>query len=255
MSLPDREDPMFVQSVEKAFQVLGAFNAEHPTMNLTQVATATGMARSAAQRFLHTLVKLGYLEKDPASKQFRLTPRILRHASHFAITNPIVRMAMPYVIDLRRDTNEAVSLTMLDDTESIFAVRLLSGHSLGSKVVVGTHVPVYCTASGLAMLSRLPEEEALAILHRSDLRKFTVYTEIEIPAIMERLRSIRAKGYVVCVDEYLLNDITIAAAIRCADGTLAAVNIATTKERHTPEEAEAKYAHLVTGLAQLLSNA
>jgi IclR family transcriptional regulator, pca regulon regulatory protein len=37
----------------------------------------TGLGKSAAQRFVHSLRTLGYLRKDEATKQYSLSPRVL----------------------------------------------------------------------------------------------------------------------------------------------------------------------------------
>ena len=60
-----------VNSVEKAFRVLSAFGRRHQTLNLSQVASETGMDLSAAQRFTHTLTTLGYLrrQRDDSDKR------------------------------------------------------------------------------------------------------------------------------------------------------------------------------------------
>ena len=45
----------FVQSLERGLSVIRAFDADHPKLSLSEVASATGMSRAAARRFLHTL--------------------------------------------------------------------------------------------------------------------------------------------------------------------------------------------------------
>lgn len=256
LSLQDERpgDPLFVQSVEKAFRIVLAFDAAHPTMGLTQLAKATGLERSAVQRFAHTLQKLGYLRKDPVTRHFRLTSRTLGPAHRYTETDPLIRLATPYLIDLRRETGETVSLTVLEGAEVVYVVRLLSAHSLATRVTVGARVPAYCTAAGLVMLSRLPECDARTILEASEMRTMTRNTTIAIPKILERLTAIRSQGYVTCVDEYVMNDITIGTSIFRADDTpIGSITIGTTHDRHTPGEAEQKYANRLLTLSRVLS--
>lgn len=251
----EKDDPLFVQSVEKAFRVLTAFDAEHPTLSLSQLAIATRMDISTAQRFSHTLQQLGYLSKDPRTKHFELTTRTLQPAYHYTQSNALVRLVSPYLIDLRRETGEAVSFSVLEGSNIVYVVRLLSSHSLAIKVSVGAHVPAYCTAPGLAMLAHLPSTAARGILQSSNLRAYTERTETRIPSIMARLREVASKGYAVNVEEFIPNDITIAAAI-LGRGLLpiGAINIATTTERSTPADAERRFAPLITSVARAVSS-
>ena len=52
-------DSHFVQSFQRGLEVIRAFDGEHPTMTLSEVARAPGLAWAAARRFLLTLVELG----------------------------------------------------------------------------------------------------------------------------------------------------------------------------------------------------
>ena len=68
-------DGDFVQSLERGLSVIRAFDAEHPKLTLSEVATSTGLSRAAARRFLRTLVQLGYMRSD--GSRFSLRPKIL----------------------------------------------------------------------------------------------------------------------------------------------------------------------------------
>src|SRR6201982_3907189 len=52
-------DGDFVQSLERGLSVIRAFDADHPKLTLSEVATSTGLSRAGARRVLRTLVPLG----------------------------------------------------------------------------------------------------------------------------------------------------------------------------------------------------
>ena len=64
-----------MQSLQRGLAVIRAFDADNPTLTLSDVARSTGLARAAARRFLLTLVDLGYIRVD--GRQFRLSPQVL----------------------------------------------------------------------------------------------------------------------------------------------------------------------------------
>ena len=142
---------------------------------------------SAAQRFTHTLGQLGLLRRDPATKLYELSPRMLDFAYQFIGANELVGLATPFLQQLAAETEETVNLTLLDDTEIVFVQRFVSRHVLTPEVIVGTRLPAYCTSSGLAILSALPEDEARAVLSRSNRITYTQYTQTDPDQIMERL--------------------------------------------------------------------
>ena len=249
-----RADPLFVQSVEKAFRVLTAFNARHPTLSLSQLAAATSLDKSAAQRFAHTLERLGYLRKNAHTKHFELTTRTLAPAYCFTQSNPLVQRAIPYLVELARMTEEAVNLSMLERTLVVFVARFMSPHVIAPHVTVGTLMPAYCTAAGIALLSRLPPAEAEAILRASNLRPYTPQTTWRMPDLLAKAAPSRARGYAICVEEMQANDISVAAPILGADGRpVGAVNIAVSQIRCSAALAEQRFAPLVISAAEAIS--
>jgi IclR family transcriptional regulator, pca regulon regulatory protein len=247
-------DPLLVMSVEKAFRVLSAFGTERPTMSLSQVAAATGMEISAAQRFTHTLLRLGYLQKDPQSKRFELTSKSLEPGYHYMRGNRLIGRALPYLLHLSRETEEAVNLTLLEGTEIVFVSRFVSRHMLNIDIIIGTRMPAYCTAPGIAMLSRLPEPEAVAVLQQSERKAYTPSTTWRMEDLVAKLKSSRLQGFATAFDEYYHGDASIAAAVLDAQGRPeGAVNVAVSLARFTREEARERFSPLVVATARAIS--
>lgn len=249
-----KDDALMVNSVEKAFRVLSAFGRQHQTLNLSQVASETGMDVSAAQRFTHTLTKLGYLHKDAQTKRFELTAKTLDLGYHFVRSSRLLDRAMPYLMHLSKETEETVNLTVREGTEIIFVSRFLSRHVLNTDVIIGTRMPAYATAPGIAMLSRLPEEEAMAIIDASDLKAHTPSTTWQRDALREKLRQSAAQGYATAFEEVYLGDASIAAPVVDHHGRPeAAVNIATSTSRFSHAEVVSRFSSLVIAAAHAIS--
>lgn len=248
------DDGLFVHSVEKAFRVLDVFGPGQQSLALSEIAAASGLDRSAAQRFTHTLERLGYLRKDARTRHYELSVRTLDLGYRYIRSSGIVDRAAPYLLDLSRATEEAVSLTMLDDTEIIYLSRLLSRHMLNTNVQVGSRLPAYCTAPGRAILSHLPRAEARRILERSDRRAYTPHTTVAISALLATLDAAAGNGFALAVQEIYPGDVSIAAAVLGADGEpCAAVNVAVSLSRCQPEEAVERYAAMVMTAASAMS--
>jgi IclR family pca regulon transcriptional regulator len=249
-----KDDALMVNSVEKAFRVLSAFGRQHQTLNLSQVASETGMDVSGAQRFTHTLTKLGYLRKDAQTKRFELTAKTLDLGYHFVRSSRLLDRAMPYLMHLSKETEETVNLTVREGTEIIFVSRFLSRHVLNTDVIIGTRMPAYCTAPGIAMLSRLPEDEAMAIIDASDLKAHTPSTTWRRDALREKLRQSAAQGYATAFEEVYLGDASIAAVVVDHHGRPeGAVNIATSTSRYSHAEVVARFSSLVIAAAHAIS--
>lgn len=225
-------------------------------MSLTQLASAIDLDKSATQRFTHTLVKLGYLQKDLVTKRFELGLRILDLSHHYLVANLLVERATPYLLDLSKTTEETVNLSILDDIEVVFIARLLSRQlpSLNTDVTVGKRLPAYCTAAGMAILSQLPTGEARDILERSDRRAYRTQTIYRMKDLLKKLERCADRGYATAFEEFYVGDLAIGAPI-LAQGNrpIGAINISAPRARLTPEEVEERFAPLVLATASSLS--
>ena len=258
-SAPERvraADPLMVGSVEKAFRVLGVFGKGQASLSLSQIADLAGLDLSAAQRFTHTLLKLGYLRKDAATRRLELSPRTLDLAAHFLSGQSLINTAMPYLMHLSKETEETVNLTLLDGVEIVFVSRFMSRHMLNTDVVIGTRMPAYCTAPGMAILSRLPEAEAIAIIDASPLIAHTKHTTWKRDDLIEKLRVSRRQGFVTQFQEFFLGDASVAAAIVDATGRpRGAVNVAVSCSRFKQDEMIERFAPLAVAAAHAISRA
>jgi DNA-binding IclR family transcriptional regulator len=253
-SQPKRAEPLMVNSVAKAFKVLHVFDKGHGSLTLSQIAQLTGMDVSTAQRFTHTLTQLGYLRKDPVTRQFELTIKTLDLAYHYTRGSRLVDRAMPVLQHLSKETEEAVSLTILDGTEIVFVSRFLSRQSLNTDVITGSRLPAYCTSPGRAILSRLPEPEVRAILERTVFRQHTPSTPKSVDEVLARLAEARSNGYAYAFEEIYHGDASVGAPILGLDGeVMAAVSVAVPLARMSGGEVLEAIPKLVIAAARGIS--
>lgn len=249
------ESSLFVNSVDKAFRILSAFQVSRRRLSLSQIAAHTELDLSSAQRFTYTLQHLDLLRKDPATKLYELSPRMLDFAYSYIAANEFVSRAAPYAQQLALETEETVNITTLDGTEVIILQRLVSRHVLTPDVIVGSRLPAYCSSSGLAMLSVLPDEKVLEILQATKLEKYTQYTLTSVDEIMQRLKKIREVGYAHTENEMYLGDIATAVPITGHDGELVgAINVAAAGPRWKGAEDEARISSLLLSAGRAISS-
>lgn len=244
-------DPLFLRATARTMMVLSAFHETDRPMSLTEIARAAGLDRSTTQRIVHTLRQLGYLQRDPHDRGYVPGIRIYDHIFDAMRLNGLLQQAVPLLLDLRRNVNERVDLSLIDDLRLVYAARLPPKREVLHAMLVGLSVPIYCTSSGWAVLSRLPEAEARDIIRRSDLRRYTARTLIDEDAILDKAAEAARQGYVIAEEQLLPGEIAIGAAVLGADGRpVAAVNVTALLSDWTPED----FAHAVApGLIQTVS--
>ncbi|MBO1075880.1 IclR family transcriptional regulator [Roseomonas marmotae] len=220
-------DRLFLQSVERALRVLEAFGRQARPMSLAELAAAAGLDKSATQRVAHTLQALGYLERSASGPGLVPGKRLLDRSFDYLRMNPLVERATPVLQELRRTVQERVDLSLFDDTDVVYAVRLQSKRETFFATLVGRRLPTFCSSGGRAILAALPEAEAEDILARSDRRPMTPKTITDLPGIRRKIAEARRDGFALAVEEALLGEIALGTAVRDRDGRpVAAIHVA-----------------------------
>jgi len=253
-SVDGKESTLFVNSVEKAIRILEAFDGSQAQLSLSQIALKTQLDLSSVQRAVHTLGTLRYLVKDPVTRKFELAPKLLDFSYRYLASNELARRALPYIQQLAQEAEETTNLTVLDDTDIVYVIRIASRYMLAPNIVVGTRIPAFCAAPGLAMLAYLPLEQAEDILNRTDFVAYTSHHYHDRASAFERLRKIRELGYVRADGEFYKGDVSTAAAILDILGRpIGAVNISIPKSRWDPARDEKRIMDLVITAAAAIS--
>ena len=76
------------EALVHGFRVLHAFTASECALTLGQIANRADIDSGTAFHLVQTLVVLGYIERIPQSKQFRLTLKPLELGFHAIVQNP-----------------------------------------------------------------------------------------------------------------------------------------------------------------------
>lgn len=219
-----KQDTLFVASLEKGMKLLAAFNAEQAEMGLQELAEASGLDKSATQRFANTFHVLGYLDKDPVTRRYRPSVRILDLTNAYLWANPLIRLAMPELVELRQRIGETINLALLDGPEIIYAIRLPAARTSFAATIIGRRATALNTASGRAMVSGLGPEDRRRCVAEWPLTPYIPSTLMDRSAILDLVEDAARNGYAISQSEIRLNEMDLAAPIQMEGGFHAAVH-------------------------------
>jgi DNA-binding IclR family transcriptional regulator len=250
------KSPLFNSSLAKGLAILAAFDSQNPTHSLPGLAAATGLTTSAAQRLSYTLESLGYLRRDPVSKQLALTPAVVELGLRYVQTDRLLKLSHAYLLDLNIKAGETVNLSVPSACDMVFVVSLLGHKQISVELPIGGRYPKYCTAAGRAYLSGVSPQAASAEIDRSELTRFTPQTITSAKRIKEMIEAARQTGYAWAEGEFYRGDINIASPVFNTRGdAIAAIGISVPASRWSLEEACREIAPLVIETARAISRA
>lgn len=246
---PEDDDPLFVRSLAKAFHILEAFRQPGGNLGLAQLCEMTGYDKSTVQRFVHTLERIGYLERDPETRKCGISLKVLDLSYAYLRTHQLVSKAFPYLVHLRQKTDETVNLCVLSGADTVYVSRIVGSHILNTDIMVGSRLPSYRTAPGLSIMSQMRQPEVLEILESVQLEK-----NYNIPELLDRIDRVGKDGYALTVEEIFPNDMSVACPIVSHHRVLGAVSIGCSTLRRKPEDVVNDFVPLLRGVAHSLSN-
>ncbi len=248
----DAPDGMFNQSLARGMSVLESFRGAAGPLTLAQIAARTGLTRSAAQRLVHTLRKLGYLTLTGDGYGFLPHLPVLDLTHDYLRLNPLLRRASPFLLELRQQVRERVDLSLFDGTRMVYASRLQSKREAFFATLVGNSVPSTSTSGGWAALALLPDAKIDAILAAAPLPALTPRTLTDPDMIRAQIAITRRDGHAMAVEQVLMGEVAIGMAIPDAAGQPAgAIHVAGSLAEWTPE---AFRRHVVPPLADAVRN-
>ena len=163
---------------------------------------------------LAALAARGYVNKDIESGKYRLTMRLFEVGSRVVGGMNLVSLARPYLEHLAAITNEAIHLVVRDGDEVVYLYKEdLGDSSMRMASFVGLRTPMYCTAVGKSILSRLPESEVAAIWRRTVITRFTPNTIVDYADLIADLVTARQNGWAADREEHELGVTCIGAPL------------------------------------------
>lgn len=234
----EKKDFLYVAAVERAMRVLEAFAARPGDLGLTELAEMTGLGKSAAQRFVFTWEKLGYLTRDPASRRLRMTPRAVELGHSYLKGDPLIAQVAPHLGVLRDQFGLAVNLSMRRGDDMVYLLRLPSRQLTLSEMLPGRRLPAWSNASGRMLLTQCSDEELRAIYQRQPPLAFTPRTTTDLGSLLGEIAKARADGYVITQHQMNMHQIGVAVLATVSSGAQVAIGMSTTLDDYSPARVE-----------------
>ncbi|MCP4680969.1 MAG: IclR family transcriptional regulator [Desulfobacterales bacterium] len=218
-------DKNHINSVERALNILEIFgNSPHP-LTLTEVANQADLTKTTTQRFIHTLVSLGYLNREE-NKRYFLGTRILSLGFQYLNSSNLIKLVKPYLDELSAEIDMTVNLGVLDNADVLILYRKEVLKFLRFDIHPGSKLLVYGSGMGRALLAALNDKEIKKILDTIDIRRHTPMTLISKEEIMEQIYVTRKTGVAISDREQSMDLCSIAVPLFNEQyKTIAAINV------------------------------
>lgn len=211
----------------RVLAILGAFDAEHPRLTLTELATRSGVAPATAHRLVRELEGWQALTRGPDGRLSvglrvwelgQLAPTRLRDVAH------------PWLQELFSGTGENVHLAVRDGLEVLYVDKVYGRRAVPIVSRTGGRLPMHPTGVGKALLAHEPDWFVRAYLERG-LERPTPHTITEPGRLARDLAAVRERGYALTYEEMTLGSCSVAAPVLAEGRAVGALGIVLSSRR------------------------
>ncbi len=218
-------------ALQRSLGVLEILAANPDGCSLSSLAQQLGMPLSAGHRILTELCEAGYVRQVAEQGAYVLTIKLVALGLSFLSNSGVVDIAQPLLDRLAKESGELVRLAVRDGDDLVFVAKAQGAlRGLRYDPDMGLSVPLSCSAAGHALLSTLPDDEALAMVTRQGLCDAASHgprAPASVKAVLPYLRAARKRGFSMIVEVFAPGMSAMSAPIRWRDSpALGVVTIA-----------------------------
>jgi DNA-binding IclR family transcriptional regulator len=182
-------------SLERGLKIL-EYLAHHPGgKGQVEIAQALRCPVSSVFRITLALEKNGFLERDPETKVFRHTQKMLMLGQQALSESDLIGCALPVMRELRDELGDTVLIGVLNGTEIIVLEQALGSQLFRFSVNAGHRIRVHCSAPGKAILAHLTEAQAGKVISQIEFTRFNENTITTPKAFRATLKEVKKQGY------------------------------------------------------------
>jgi IclR family transcriptional regulator, acetate operon repressor len=220
--------PTGTQAVDRAARLVTEVVHAADAVTFTELAAATGLARSTTSRLLDALERGGLVRRD-ADGRFSPGEVFVRYAWRGGAEAGLTEVAKPFLDRLGELTGETVNLGVAHDGMVEQIAQVDSRYLIGGTNWLGRPVPLHCAALGKVLLAYGAIE-----LPPGRLEARTPRTIIGRAALEDDLREVRHRGYAITDEELEPGLVAVAAPVfRDGAAVVAALSVSAPASRLT----------------------
>jgi DNA-binding IclR family transcriptional regulator len=232
-----------IKSAERAVLILDHFAAVRTPQRLSDLAAGLALPKSSCAGLLDTLVDIGMLAYNAATKRYFPTDKVRLLGDWLSPASPLHQGVITAARRLYRELGEAVAVGRPVGIHLQWLFFLGKMHSSDSgRTPAGRVMPLCEMVGGLAVLSRRSDADVQAIVEAHN-SQFGAGRQVSAPDLLAQVQALRGKDHVsgiaaetpawgtvsICLgdaqrgDEYLLSVLLPAPSLKAREAQVAAL--------------------------------
>lgn len=189
------ETDQIVKSAGRVLRILELFDVLKREALVSEVSELLGVPQSSTSVLLRSLVVMGYLTYNAPTRAFSPTTRLALLGNWvnapLLCDGPLIRLM--HRLNVR--TGQAVVLAVRNHIWSQYIHVVQATSPVRLYLVKGSQRPLACSATGLTLISDLPDSEIKRIGVRYNAEPQEVAVSVPVSVLLQRVQAVRQNGY------------------------------------------------------------
>lgn len=207
-------------AVEKMLDLIEVLADSPGGRSINELARLTDSPVNSVYRICTVLRERGYLSAESETGLYVLGSRFYRIGQAAGRRISLHTAAAPVLGRLMRETGESTQLITLSGNAAVIRLQAETDQAIRIHAETCSVILPHCSAGGKCALAYLPEAELEAFL-KAPHERLTEHTVTEAGALRRELAAIRADGYALDREEYMIGLRCVGAPVFAADGACA----------------------------------
>lgn len=185
-----------VKSAERTLALLELFSQRECGLTVSEVARDLGMPQPSASMLLRNLVQLGYVGRDPATRLFTPTIRVMLLGSWISRRFSAAGLIAQRLEGLQRVCGgETVYAAIQNGCAVQYVLTVEAAMPNRLQIASGALRSITCSAPGRILLSQKPDEEISGWVRRSNAEAVEDRLLVSEAGFLAMMREVRTQGF------------------------------------------------------------
>ena len=193
--MSDHEETFSVPGLSRGISILELLARQTEGLNQTEIAHALGIPFASVSRITIQLEEMGYLHRDPESKAFRLTMKMMVVGQRAMLGTDMLELAIPVMRKLRDELHDTIALGVIQGTNVVVVESVPGTHQFIFTLNPGFTGQIHVTAPGKAIMAWYDDARRDAMLSRMRFKKYNDRTITSRAAFVKELKLTRQRGW------------------------------------------------------------
>ncbi|MFF0611003.1 IclR family transcriptional regulator [Nocardia tengchongensis] len=205
-----------IQSIERAAAILRLLARGSGRMAVGEIAAALGLAKPTAHGILRTLQGVGFVDQDPVSGKYLLSPALQDLGAGHLDANELRSRAINRADALAARSGESVRIAAPVEGAIVVIHHVFRPDNTEQALAVGEELPPHATALGKVLLAY--DNDLADGLLGGALPALTHRTIVDPGSVRRAISDARRAGWAGDIGEYRSGEASVAAPIRSRGG-------------------------------------